>query len=313
MVLLIITPTIFSALESLPRSIRDELSLPTPTLNAAISHTQLIALSRKLSSKLSTHSTDAKQASEKHEPVTAYSLNSLLRGTKLYIPPPPPKPAPSPEYLALKARLEAEAQAKEYQAYLNPPSLSRLRHQPSPIFSSSSSITDRHSYLSFHADDTFDDPLTPSLVLNILVSILFTGFATYWALSNFRTPQFFATMLSSSSSSSSGLAYNYPGSVYSQPSRVFISLLVALVVGVAEVGVYAAYLRKVEVAKRKEKHMVERKEVIGEVGAELLKKDVDVGQLRGREEVREEIWGKGVNGGARRRIRERWKENQDAN
>ncbi|EER23276.1 hypothetical protein D8B26_001362 [Coccidioides posadasii str. Silveira] len=299
MVLLIITPAILSALESIPQSIRDDLSLPAPALNEAISHSQLITLSRKLSS------TDSKglDSTTRHEPSRAYSLNCLLRGAKLYIPPPPPKPAPTPEYLALKARLEAEAQAKEYHAYLHRPSASQLNRQPSPIFSHSSPTDE-------HPANTDDDALTPSLVLNILVSILFTGFATYWALTNFRTPQFLSTIFSFSSSNSA-YAHNYPGSVYSQPSRVFISLLAAVVVGIAEVGVYAAYLRKVDMAKKKEKRIVEKKTVIGEVGVGSRKKDVDAGPLQDEDREKEEIWGKGVNGGVRRRVRERWKEKQD--
>ncbi|KAI1909157.1 hypothetical protein LOZ39_004507 [Ophidiomyces ophidiicola] len=314
MVLLIITPTIFSALESVLPSVRDELSLPAPVLNGAISHIQLIALSQKLSSHGKAPSegaekSNSKQHSSKDQFETAYSLNSLLCGTKLYISPPPPKPTPNPEYLALKARLQAEAQEKEYKSYLQRPSESQLKCQPSAIFSPNVGSTPLYS---LRADDTLDDPITPSLVLNIFVSVLFTGFATYWALTNFRTPHFFITMLTFTKNNINLThARNYPGSVYSQPSRVFISLLAALSVGVAEVVVYAAYLRKVDRAKRKEKSMVERKIVVGEVGAALLKKDIDAEHVEivGGVE-KEQIWGKGVNGGARRRIREKWNDQQ---
>lgn len=90
MVLLVITPLIRSALESLPQPTRDETSLPDPASSEAISHTQLITLSQKLCSP------DSDDNTEKREDglVTTYTLNSLLRGTKLYISPPPPRPAP---------------------------------------------------------------------------------------------------------------------------------------------------------------------------------------------------------------------------
>ncbi|EFW16646.1 conserved hypothetical protein [Coccidioides posadasii str. Silveira] len=275
MVLLIITPAILSALESIPQSIRDDLSLPAPALNEAISHSQLITLSRKLSS------TDSKglDSTTRHEPSRAYSLNCLLPGAKLRSP------------------------GQRISCLPTSPIGVPVKSPPSPIFSHSSPTDE-------HPANTDDDALTPSLVLNILVSILFTGFATYWALTNFRTPQFLSTIFSFSSSNSA-YAHNYPGSVYSQPSRVFISLLAAVVVGIAEVGVYAAYLRKVDMAKKKEKRIVEKKTVIGEVGVGSRKKDVDAGPLQDEDREKEEIWGKGVNGGVRRRVRERWKEKQD--
>ena len=100
MVLLVITSKIASALESVSQSTREELALPAPTLNEPISHAQLITLSRNLSSQ--------GQQSRKHDHEDAagdeqssHSLKSLLRGTKVYVPPPPPKPEPvqnAPQY-----------------------------------------------------------------------------------------------------------------------------------------------------------------------------------------------------------------------
>lgn len=92
MVLLIITPTIVSALERLPESSREQLGLPAPQLNEPISHDQLITLSRKLSScsfeDKGTSQTDAE------DQTPSYTLNDLVRGTSVYIPPPAPKPEP---------------------------------------------------------------------------------------------------------------------------------------------------------------------------------------------------------------------------
>lgn len=85
-------------------------------------------------------------------------------------------------------------------------------------------------------------------------------------------------------------------------------MLAGLVVGVAEVVLYAAYLSKMGRAKKKEKRKVEKKTVIGELGAGLANKAVDLEPVKVGNQEKEEIWGKGVNGGARRRVRERWKE-----
>ncbi|PGG97879.1 hypothetical protein AJ79_09051 [Helicocarpus griseus UAMH5409] len=296
MVLLLITPAIASALERLPAATRDELSLPTPTSASAISHSQLVALSKYL---LSDHSATEKTKDPSNAAINnneTYTLNSLLRGTKLYIPPPPPKPEPSPEYLALKARLTAEAEANKYNALLRPQPI----HRSSPFLTTPSQLASLPTPNNPDSDfDSDSDPLTPSLVLNILISVLFTGFASYWALSNFRIPTFF-TFTSTS-------APSYPGAVSSQPARVFISLFVAVIVGVAEVGVFALYLSKVEMARGRERGVVERKVVVGEVGAGEEGNDNGVRIDGDDERKKEEIWGRGVNGGARRRVRERWK------
>ena len=108
MVLLTITPTILATLESLSPSLRDELSLPSPEVNAPISHTQLIALSRHFTSESPSNylafadrlfkSEDSKEPNSESsgqrqaKNSVRYSLNALLRGVRLYIPPPPPKP-----------------------------------------------------------------------------------------------------------------------------------------------------------------------------------------------------------------------------
>jgi hypothetical protein len=89
---------------------------------------------------------------------------------------------------------------------------------------------------------------------------------------------------------------------------VFISLAAAVVVGVAEVVIYAAYLRKVKIAREKEGRIVERKKVGYAVDKETgdMAKGIEVGE-------KEEIWGRGVNGGVRRRVREKWEEKEEVN
>lgn len=90
-----------------------------------------------------------------------------------------------------------------------------------------------------------------------------------------------------------------------------LSLFVALLVGLAEVLIYAIYLGKSEDARVKEKKMRERKKVVGseQVGgrSEETETDEQVHKVDGDEE---KIWGRGANGGIRRRVRERWEEQE---
>jgi hypothetical protein len=67
---------------------------------------------------------------------------------------------------------------------------------------------------------------------------------------------------------------------------------------------YAAYLGKIERARVQERKVRERKTVIGTVQ--------DGGKVGSTEEQEEiEIWGKGVNGGVRRRVRDKWEKEKE--
>lgn len=96
------------------------------------------------------------------------------------------------------------------------------------------------------------------------------------------------------------------GQGVSESVKVLVSLGAAVVVGVAEVMIYAIYLRKVEVARGRERRVKERKVVVGSerVGGG---KSREGGEGGDKEEV---IWGRGVNGGLRRRVREKWEEKE---
>ncbi|KAK2743247.1 hypothetical protein FQN57_004936 [Myotisia sp. PD_48] len=306
MVLLKITPAILAVLETLPPPAREELGLcEAPALHTPISHSQLLALVR--CKKL-----QAKSSSITDGPVHPrhISLDALLRGTDVYFPPPPPKPAPNSEYLALKARLQTEAEQLKYNTLIRPLSLAELRRQPAQIFASPSY---KSSSNAIYSDDLDSDPISPSLVLNILVSILFTGFATYWALSNFRIPKIYYLLpwngrprSNSTSPSDYQEYYYYPHSPDSQPFRVFTGLAAGILVGVAEVVVYSAYLRKVDNAKKKEKAKIEKKELVDLVAEPISADELSTTAIS-VDNLTDEIWGKGVNGGARRRVQEKWK------
>lgn len=167
---------------------------------------------------------------------------------------------------------------------------------PSPIFTSA-------IHEPKNSDVDARDPLTPSLVLNIFLSVLLTGFSTYWALSKFSTPDILTSTVASA-----WRGRNVRGA--SEPVRVLLSLFVALLVGLAEVLIYAIYLGKSEDARVKEKRRREKKKVIGSerIGGKAEQAETDGQQMVDRDE--EKIWGRGVNGGLRRRVREKWEEQE---
>lgn len=145
--------------------------------------------------------------------------------------------------------------------------------------------------------------MTPSLVINIFLSVLITGFSTYWALTMFTMPDILATTFAAwTGPQIEGDSGSRSGGGASAAVKVLVSLLAALAVAVAESFLYAAYLEKVGRARVKERRMKERKRVVGSV-------DDDGRVVERSEEI--EIWGKGFNGGVRRRVREKWEKGKE--
>ncbi|PYH83953.1 hypothetical protein BO82DRAFT_390426 [Aspergillus uvarum CBS 121591] len=294
MVNLTTTETILAAYEAVPASARQTLALPSALqLADPISHAQVIELARYFRANLPPQENDSSSTTSHPEsnPRSKRSLNTLLRGTKVYIPPPPPKPEPTKEYLAHKSRLLAAAEADAYNRMTSPTPLQPSAFKNNPIFTSStpllSALHDHHS-----ASPEFGDKetITPSLVLNIFLSVLITGFSVFWAL-HVWVPA-------------------------GAGAKVLVAMGAALGVGAVEVGIYAIYLRKMRVARGRERRVREVKVVVGRevVGGGLGR---DGGGQGGDGEdvaagtgVKEEIWGRGVNGGVRRRVRERWEEKE---
>ncbi|KAL4952318.1 endoplasmic reticulum-based factor for assembly of V-ATPase-domain-containing protein [Aspergillus filifer] len=348
MVNLTITPPLLSAIEAIPPTRRKDLDLDLPdteslSLGKPISHEQIIQISRYFREKhICTSDSQNVNGDEDENAKADRSLNALLRGTKLFIPPPPPKPEPvrfsvspstyltqlTPEYLAHKARLLAAYEEDAYTRMLHNPSTHTSATKPSPSTNSNpfdprtsklASLHDRHASLE---DPSYKDPLTPSLVLNIFLSVLITGFAVYWALSSFSTPEFLtSSVVRSWSSSSSTAAVEAAGRGrgtvlggglgVSEPVRVLLSLFAAIGVGIVEVAIYAIYLGKIEDARGREKKIKERKEVLGPIEAgHGDKAGVKIDEGREADKEKEVIWGRGPNGGLRRRVRERWEENE---
>ena len=144
-----------------------------------------------------------------------------------------------------------------------------------------------------------EDTLTISLVSSIFISVLVTGFAVYGALTKFSAPDIVARWFASGGEVSSHQRQGAGEAV-----RVLFALFSALSVAVAESFLYFTYLGKVERAKAKERGKREKKYFVGRVG-----EDGDTEEVGGEVQIggeKEEIWGKGVNGGVRRRVREKW-------
>lgn len=129
-----------------------------------------------------------------------------------------------------------------------------------------------------------------------------TGFSVYWALTKFTMPEILARRFASWTGPQVD-EMRQPGGA-SDAVRVLVSFFAALAVAVAEAFLYAAYIGKVEKAKAKERRVKERKSLVGDVEDESAQ-NVD------REE--DTIWGKGANGGVRRRVREKWEKEKEKN
>ncbi|KAF7718637.1 Uncharacterized protein PECH_008843 [Penicillium ucsense] len=300
MVLLTTTPRIIAALETIPAVQCSEIDLPTAAqAGDSITHDQLLRLAKYLQ-----NDTPYQETHLSAQPHTTV-LNDLLRGTRVYVPPPPKKPEPTPEYLASKARLLAEAERLAYTRLLNP------SHTLDP------SSTDPHT----SSTDASEDPLTLSLIFNIFLSVIITGFSVYWALTKFHMPVILATLFTQWTSPNLDLGGGQ-GSASAGASdavRILISFFAAIAVAVAEAFLYGAYLEKVSRARAKEKRIKERKVVIGPVEgdgdvAEMEETETETGMetlTQAQVDRKEEIWGKGVNGGVRRRVREKWEKERN--
>ena len=236
MVLLKATPNIISAITSLPAEARSSISDIPSTEGSPVTHSTLLILA---------------QLARQHG--IPYSLDNLLRGSSVYVAPPTPKPEKSPEYLALMDRLCKEHEMREYRTLV--------------AKSQGTENTD---------EDEDKDDVTPSLVFNILLSVVMCGAAM------FHMTRWWSN----------------------DAIRVLVSMLVAIVVGVAEVVVYAGYLRNVKRNKAKDRAKMERKVVLGEYKGEGDEQPLMV------VEEKEEIWGRGKHGGMRRRVREKWEKEQ---
>ncbi|KAF5561212.1 hypothetical protein FPHYL_6291 [Fusarium phyllophilum] len=135
-----------------------EPTLDDPKLGNPISHGQVVDLWKQLKAQGNSN----------------FTLEQLLRGASVYIPPPPPKPEPSPEYKALMARLRREEETRSYERMINPPPQHETFKDHFPSITASFAAANRPT----SASDLGDDDMAMeevhkqiTLIINFLVSI----------------------------------------------------------------------------------------------------------------------------------------------
>jgi hypothetical protein len=211
-----------NAQHAVARHNADEPSLDAPEIGNAISHAQILRLFNKL------------QELSPNPP----HLDSLLRGSQIYVPPPPPKSTKTPEYEALMARLRREQEEREY-AQLTRPSPYHVSPSMAPSASAAFAFKATEAYMD--AATLGDDEATyndinrqTTLIFNVLISVIACA-AALWTMASW----------------------------WSTPARLFLSMGGSFVVGVAEVGVYYGYIYRLKDAVKTEKNKKEVKSVVG--------------------------------------------------
>ncbi|KAF2746889.1 hypothetical protein M011DRAFT_403635 [Sporormia fimetaria CBS 119925] len=173
------TPAVVRALDEARRvadhqtdqlQLPDEPSLEAPIPGNPISHDQLIALSKFLRRH-------ADQLHNADDPFP-YSLDTLLKGCTIYVPPPPPKREPTPEYKALMERLRREEEARQYQRMINPPAPEALYEE------------DDVSYQEVHRQII--------LIINVLISVVCCSVFIWVAARHWSAPKRLGLSLSGS-------------------------------------------------------------------------------------------------------------------
>lgn len=250
MVLLTITPAVIEALgernklgpvDRQVEPLEDEPSLRDPKPGNPISHGQVVDLWKDMQRRNQVH----------------YTLETLLAGARIYVPPPTPKPEPvslsrhpeppfsgtdggwqSDEYKALMARLRREEEERKYQRMVSAPPPTEVFSQRFPHAALAHSFAEVNRPV--HAYDMGDDDVTINdvhrqlmLILNFLVSILGCA-ATLWIVARW----------------------------WSTPARLFLTMGGSLVVAIAEVAVYSGYIWHLDEAKKKDATFKEVKQVV---------------------------------------------------
>lgn len=214
----------------------NEPSLDDPQIGKPISHGQIVDLWKR----------------SKAQDDANYTLEQLLRGASVYIPPPPPKPEPaclliqfpsyeanqvqSPEYKALMARLRRQEEARSYERMMNPAPKHETFKDRYPFSAAAFAEANRPT----SASDTGEEDIAMeevhkqvTLIINFLVSI--AGVAgTLWVTARW----------------------------WSLPARLFLTMGGSILVAIAEVVVYNAYLWKMDEGRKKLGKVKEVREVV---------------------------------------------------
>jgi len=197
-------------------------TLKSPKIGNPISHGQVVDLSKQM----------------KERGMKPSRLEILLKGSRIYVQPPPPNPQPTSEYKALMARLRREEEARSYERMTNPPLPMETFAQRFPMASAAHAFPS--GFQSIQTSDPDDDGTTyadidrqVTLIFNVLISIVACA-AGIWIAARW----------------------------WSTPMRLALSMSGSMLVGVAEVVVYAGYIRRVGEAKKEEKKRKEVKEIV---------------------------------------------------
>ncbi|MCJ1420446.1 hypothetical protein MMC32_006803 [Xylographa parallela] len=210
----------------------DSPTLKAPAVGKPISHTQVLAISRCLkNAEVGKRKEDSISVSDS----TGYHLDQLLRGSTVYVEPPKPKAEPSSEYKALMSRLRKEEETRQYERMINPPPEVETFSQRFPHSPTTQLFAGGIQTLSVEDEEmTYADiNRQMALILNILISIIACSAAIWMVASHWSTPK-----------------------------RLGLSMGGSGMVGVAEIVVYAGYIRRLKEAKEKSKKAVEVKEIV---------------------------------------------------
>ncbi|GAP90635.1 putative vacuolar h+-atpase assembly protein [Rosellinia necatrix] len=200
----------------------EEAFITDPAVGQPISHGQLLSTLKAL--KANGH--------------VGFRLESMLRGSALYVPPPPPKPEPTEEYKQLMARLRREEEERSYERMIRkaPPRESFAERFPlTPMAHSFAEVNKPSKISDIEGDDIeFGDVQKQmTLIINFLVSVFGCGAAIWKA------------------------AQWWPVS-----TRLFLSLGGALIVAITEVAVYSAYTWRMSQGEKKQAKAKEVREVV---------------------------------------------------
>jgi len=234
MVLLTITPAAKSAIQvfhqhslgSIRCIVEGEPSLAEPEVGQPITHGQLIDIVRALQ-----RHHDATQSPKSY----SISLEEVLKGSKIYVPPPKPKAEHTPQYVALMRRLREEEEKRAYDRMINPPAPIETFAQRFPGASTFGAAASIKSPVAVDDDETTYQDINRqmTLIINVLVTIIASS-VTIW------------------------IAARY----WSTPQRLALSMCGSVIIAVAEVGIYMGYIYRVKDAKSEEQRRKEAKEVV---------------------------------------------------
>ncbi|KAK7968920.1 hypothetical protein PG996_002638 [Apiospora saccharicola] len=202
-----------------------EPSLADPATGKPIPHGQIIDLWKQL--KTLGH--------------LKYSLEDLLRGATVYIPPPPPKPEPTPQYKALMERLRRDEEERSYERMLKNGPIretfaQRFPNAPPLSLVESFAAANRVQRKSDLGEETISQEEIQqqiTLIINFLISIAGCA-AALWIAARW----------------------------WSTPARLFLALGGSIVVAIAEVAVYNAYQWRMAQGDKKQQAKKEVRSIV---------------------------------------------------